>query len=628
MTSKSSIFSISKGSHVEISPVTHADRMEQAVKTTAFIVLSMHRSGTSALTRVLSLLGCDLPKTLMPAGRGNELGHWESQVITDFNDLLLESAGSHWNDWLPFNSGWYRSPKADGFKERACALLAQEYGTTRLFVLKDPRICRILPFWLDVLDIADILPAMVIPVRNPLEVAASLKRRDGTDPSYGHLLWLRHMLDAEVASRGRNRFFCSYDSLMNCWPRLISSVQETVGVSLPRLSERTAEEIDSFLTEKLHNHKVSPNRVIENPMLSAWLRDSFEIFNRWGEVGEHSEDFATLDRIRADFNATAPAFSRLVASGQRAVKNAQKLEQQLIDNQSRLLTTETTAAELVQKIQKQEIELGVLRQREDEKEAELSVLRQREDEKEDALAQKIQELHQAIERLVLSDTERERSATMTNELQRQLSETQNALVESQSDANKKAMLSDAERERSISEINELQRQLSETQSALVESQCEANLKFTLLAEAMDKLNRMEVLEIEHKRLAELHAQLTIERDEAKTDLAQRLEEIVALTQRLCSSESATIRASHDAEWLQKVTLQLYSNGWRIQLASLLSDSLRRTLIANRLKRRGLFDTAAYLETHTGVAHAGQDPLLHYINHGILEGRKPGLPEKK
>src|SRR5262249_46234505 len=112
-------------------PIVHPRHLPK----TALLVAGMHRSGTSALARVLSLLGCDLPKPLMGGGASNEAGHWEREAIADFNDALLESAGSSWHDWLAFNPGWYRSPKGEEFKERAAALLAQEFGASRLFVL-------------------------------------------------------------------------------------------------------------------------------------------------------------------------------------------------------------------------------------------------------------------------------------------------------------------------------------------------------------------------------------------------------------------------------------------------------------------------------------------------------------
>ena len=48
----------------------------------AIVVVGSHRSGTSALARVLSLLGCDLPKHVMPPLDGsNELGFWEPEAV-------------------------------------------------------------------------------------------------------------------------------------------------------------------------------------------------------------------------------------------------------------------------------------------------------------------------------------------------------------------------------------------------------------------------------------------------------------------------------------------------------------------------------------------------------------------
>ena len=53
-----------------------AARSEQADERRCLLVLGMHRSGTSALTRVLNLLGADLPATLAPPADDNETGFW------------------------------------------------------------------------------------------------------------------------------------------------------------------------------------------------------------------------------------------------------------------------------------------------------------------------------------------------------------------------------------------------------------------------------------------------------------------------------------------------------------------------------------------------------------------------
>ena len=56
----------------------------------AILVAGMHRSGTSALTRVLSLLGADLPENLAPAlPDNNETGFWESVDLMKLHDKML-----------------------------------------------------------------------------------------------------------------------------------------------------------------------------------------------------------------------------------------------------------------------------------------------------------------------------------------------------------------------------------------------------------------------------------------------------------------------------------------------------------------------------------------------------------
>ena len=304
------------------------------------LVLGMHRSGTSALSRVLSLLGCDLPKTLIGEDATNETGHWESNAIMRLNEEILESAGTNWHDWLVFNPGWYASPKVPEFREKALAVLHEEFEGSRLLVLKDPRICRFAPFWLDVFKTAGIRPAVIMPVRNPLEVAEFLAKRNGFDPALGHLLWLRHLLEAEVATRGLQRFYCSYEGLLDSWPRLISGMQEQLEVSWPRLSPMVSEEVDGFLTDRLRHHRESSKSVSDNPLLSAWLRDTFAIFRRWSEEGEATDDHAVLDRIRGELDGAAPAFARLISVGHQSAQKANALDASLKKTQDKLSEAE------------------------------------------------------------------------------------------------------------------------------------------------------------------------------------------------------------------------------------------------------------------------------------------------
>lgn len=52
----------------------------------AILISGMHRSGTSALTRILNLLGTELGNDLLPPHADNPHGYWESGAAVALND--------------------------------------------------------------------------------------------------------------------------------------------------------------------------------------------------------------------------------------------------------------------------------------------------------------------------------------------------------------------------------------------------------------------------------------------------------------------------------------------------------------------------------------------------------------
>ena len=283
-------------------------------KKIAVLVAGMHRSGTSAVTRLLSLLGCDLPKTLMDAASSNETGHWESTRIVALNDEILQSAGSVWDDWEPFNPSWYELPATALFRERAQSILRSEFGDSRLFVLKDPRMCRLLPFWLEAAEGFGAEPLVVCPVRNPLDVAKSLEKRDGIEVSVGLLLWLRHVLDSEFASRGQRRAYLRYEHVLSRRYAVADQLEDVLGVRWPNRSSTAELEINRYLSPGLRHHRSDDSSLIADPGLSRWLRSTFAILDRWsnGEICE--TDTTDLDRTRNAFNEATPTFNTAIAA--------------------------------------------------------------------------------------------------------------------------------------------------------------------------------------------------------------------------------------------------------------------------------------------------------------------------
>ena len=289
----------------------------------------MHRSGTSALTRMLGSLGCDLPGTLMPPNEHNERGYWESEPISALNDALLESAGSAWDDWEPFNPGWYASPVAAGFRDQACALLEQEFQDSRMFVLKDPRVARLLPFWIDVLAEFGADTRVAMPIRNPLEVAGSLHERDTIETSVGLLLWLRHVLEAEAASRDLRRCFVRFEDLLRDWEGVAAALARDLRVSWPRQSTSARIDFEKRLESSSRHQVFDDAAVRDSPEVSRWVASTFAVVDRWARGEVRDSDKAALDGVREAFDEAGRAFARSIVTGMRAGQRNRRLEQEV-----------------------------------------------------------------------------------------------------------------------------------------------------------------------------------------------------------------------------------------------------------------------------------------------------------
>ena len=610
-----------------VSTPAKVPRMRQArganTPRTAIVILGMHRAGTSALTRVLSLLGCDLPKTLMQATPTNEAGHWESDAIYKLNDRILESAGSAWHDWTEFNPGWFASPKAEQFKEEAVEVIEDEFGGSRLFVLKDPRTCRLLPFWRDVLEDCDVRPLGLLPIRNPLEVAASLQKRNGFEPALGQLLWLRHVLDAEAASRQMPRLFSTYDQLMKSWGRLAEKAQDTLDLKWPRLSDRSAAEIDGFLVESLRHHREPVENVVDNPGLAAWIRETYAITQRWATDGESLADRPALDAIRNQFNAAAPAFSRLISAGQTAHQRVAKLKKSLSEETGKLQAAQAAAAEQREKAARLEKSLS-------EELGKLQVVQT-------SLASAEKMKTRVTEEL---EAERSRASGLEEEtegLRVRLAEDAQAIAASRAQLEASA----AAAEDSARATADMRARLSVTESTLAQRQLETEQTAAELKAARDEVEQAHHLRAQTEKIvAGLKAHVDLLRADAndRDKLAAELEklqhesaearatyqaEAAALRQELVAREQRNLTDIADMEERlahemgRTVSALLNGNTWRFMPSRI--RLLRKMAI---LRRSGLFDADWYRSTYKDVAVSGVDPLKHYVAHGADEGRKP------
>ncbi|MEE9465328.1 MAG: tetratricopeptide repeat protein [Candidatus Neomarinimicrobiota bacterium] len=172
-------------------------------------IAGMHRSGTSLVVRLLNLCGLYLgpEEQLLPPGEGNPHGFWENGEMDAITEELLATLADGWDFLLPpFPDGWETGSALEPLRVRAqrqVKVLSQQ----RPCGWKDPRASLALPFWKTVLP--DL--RVVICLRHPAEVNASLKKRVGSSDSYNYNLWLRYYQRCLATTTEGERIFTHYD---------------------------------------------------------------------------------------------------------------------------------------------------------------------------------------------------------------------------------------------------------------------------------------------------------------------------------------------------------------------------------------------------------------------------------
>jgi len=269
----------------------------------AILVLGMHRSGTSALTRVINLLGADLPPNLMPpAADDNAPGFWESLDAYRLNNELLVALGSRWDDWRPIAPERLDAVAKGPFKDRALEMLRRSFSGSKCFVWKDPRNCRLLPLWSRVVDEFDAEVKCVLPLRHPQEVAESLRIRDGFSYPKSYLLWLRYVLEGESASRRLSRVFLTYDGLLRDWRSGMDRLANALALVWPHSGAAAETEIDRFLQTEHRHHRVDVNAKEVMQQLPDWVRRTYAAPAELEHDPDRPVAQQWLDTIRKEFD--------------------------------------------------------------------------------------------------------------------------------------------------------------------------------------------------------------------------------------------------------------------------------------------------------------------------------------
>jgi hypothetical protein len=240
----------------------------------------------------------------MAAGPDNPAGYGESAALCEFHERLLHAAGTRWDAFTTVASDRLLSAMSDGLAEECRRILRTEFGDSPRFVLKDPRMCRLVPFWLRILEEEGIAPAAVLVLRSPGEVARSLAARNDFEPEISLLIWLRHVLDAESDTRAIRRTFVRYHDVLESWPSVAGQVAQDLQSSWPATGTVDAADIDRFVNRSLCHHGGNAYAEDVPAMLGDWTRRAWDALGCLHERDPKrvSKAFSALDATRAELD--------------------------------------------------------------------------------------------------------------------------------------------------------------------------------------------------------------------------------------------------------------------------------------------------------------------------------------
>lgn len=551
------------------------------------IVTGMHRSGTSAVTRLLNLLGADLPRNLLPPRSSNPAGFWESRNLVRLHDKVLESMDASWDDTGFLNNFWEDPDVSRMYRENLSDIIEDELPESSFFVLKDPRISRFIPLTAGALTELGIDVKFVSAVRNPLEVAGSLRKRDGFGSGKSLLLWLDYSLRAERMTRSFPSSLFLYEELVEDWRSVVQGIVSTLDLEFPSDCAEQQGLVESFISPELRHHEFELEDVTARSDFCRWVPDAYQALRALAFDRSDTASQLALDSIYDEFRNAQIMFRETLEQNKflqrRVCEQAADPDRGVLGHDGQEASSSGSSLDDRHALKDLEQECVLLKRRNDK-----SVGR-------------IDDLSKRLER------ERSMRRAMRRETRTLRSQFDTVVAERSRYGKEKELLAAEQRQLRVrvDSANEVAKVIREKASRF-ESEVQA-LKQSLLWRALLPLReagRIARAPIEYSRGA-LRA-LNIVRCHGLEKARQ------VYQQRRVLSESALF----DVAYYKRKELDATSAG---------VDPLIHYLLFGGCEGRDpnpLFDSSWYLKEYPDVARSGMNPLVHFQLHGARESRDP------
>ena len=221
------------------------------------LIAGMHRSGTSLVAQMMAKAGFHLGGPLLDTPRFDNLqGHWEHAEVVAIQQELLIALGRQWWSDIPLPEGWLYWPETIAAGEALKNIINRETAEGNLWVVKDPRLSRLLSLWIKILDELQLPLKTVLCLRNPLETAQSLKKRDKMNLSLALRIWSIYQEEIFQALPQGPDVIIDYSDVMNSPGTVLKNMLERLGLEY---RADTIERASTVATPELRHHQNNDN---------------------------------------------------------------------------------------------------------------------------------------------------------------------------------------------------------------------------------------------------------------------------------------------------------------------------------------------------------------------------------
>lgn len=619
------------------------------------IVLGMHRSGTSALARVLNLMGAYFGPEGISSGanKENPKGFWERRDVRSINDSVLHAVGCDWNRVSDFDLRSLPADVIQAFDSQASKLVL-DLDAHRPWLIKEPRLCLTFPLWKKFLEV----PVCLHILRHPVEVAASLLTRNQMQISVGLALWEAYVRSALASSKDLPCVAVSHHRLMinpvTEVERLYARLSE---LGVPGLRMPSGHELRAFIDPELYRERSEKSELqqyTDAPQVAIFEALDADLSTGRECIGQTDEGSRY---VLAQYEKVLPP---LQPKQQAPAQDADKLKERVLvrDQENKILRE--AVARLEEKLHhgddrhtESSVEIGRLRATVEHYERELSKL--------------------SDEKVVLSEEIEVHGRRLAESNDRLRGAIENYGHELSKLSAREAVLNDQieARDRRISESDDRLNAATKRIAALEEEAAVKQRDIETLAEQLmvarskaeetgraleSERQQVQALRSELSRLDLLNqqkdtsiGQQSIDLQRVKSELSktqssvdERFHEIALLSRKMLESEKALRNSVSEKVELERLLaarareLDAVHNSriwrWTRPVRALARRLARFRASSDRsdlnnaiavIDRVDAFDRNWYLRTYQDVARSGMDPVEHYLRYGAQEGRDPG-----